>query len=242
MSLYAVDPSSGVSLYRQISQAIAAEVQNHYRPGMQLPSEPVLAERFSVNRHTVRHAIDELVSAGVVERRRGLGVFVLDGLMNYGINKSTRFTDTVEAGGSTAESIVLRKQIIPARGGIARRLGLPEDDHVVWIETLRKVNNAPFSVVSHFLPEAVCRAVYQHYEGGSLHDCIGRHLGLRPERRLSLITTQLPQGDDARLLGVARHQPILRVKSVNVDPAAEVPVEYCLARMRGDRVELELRL
>lgn len=242
MSLHAIDPSSGIPLYRQIGRMIADEVQHHYRAGMQLPPEPVLAERFSVNRHTLRRAIDELVNAGMVERRRGLGVFVLDGLMSYGIHKGTRFTDTVAAAGGAAASIVLRKQIIPARGGVAKRLGLLDDDQVIWIETLRKVDDVPFSVVSHFLPDAACHAIFRHYEGGSLHDCIHRQLGRRLERRLSLITAQLPQGDDTRLLGIPRHQPILRVKSVNVDPVNEAPVEYCLARMRGDRVELEVRL
>jgi len=242
MSLYAVDPKSGVPLYRQISGAIADELRQHYQPGMQLPSEPLLAERFAVNRHTLRRAVDELVEAGLVERRRGLGVFVLDGLLSYGIHKGTRFTDTFAAIGSTAESIVLRKQVVPARGGVAQRLGIPEDAPVGWIETLRKVNDIPFSLVSHFLPMARCGVVYEDYESGSLHDCMKRHLGFRPERQFSLIASILPQGDDAKLLGTPRHQPLLRVKSVNIDPANGETVEYCLSRMRGDRVELEVRL
>ena len=242
MSLYAVDPSSGVPLYRQISRVIADEVRQHYRPGMQLPPEPVLAERFSVNRHTLRRAIDELANAGLVVRRRGLGVFALDSVLSYGIHKGTRFTETVEAAGSNAESVVLRKQIVPARGGVVKRLELSETSDVLWIETLRMVDHRPFSLVSHFLPDARCHGVLAQYEGGSLHDCLYQQLGVRPERRLSLIAAQPPQGDDARLLGIPPHWPILRVKSVNVDPASQTPIEYCLARMRADRVELEVKL
>jgi GntR family phosphonate transport system transcriptional regulator len=242
MSLYTTDRSSGTPLYRQISQTIADEVQRHYSPGMRLPSEPVLAERFSVNRHTLRAAVDELVQAGLVERRRGLGVFVLDGIVSYGIHKHTRFTRSIENTGSSAESIVMRKQIVLASDGIGRRLKLAAGDRVIWIETLRKVNEAPFSIVSHFIPVDLGRPVLDHYHGGSLHDCIVEHLGVRLERQLSLITTQMPQGDDAKLLGIARHQPVLRVKSVNVDSSSQVPLEYCLTRMRGDRVELEVRL
>jgi GntR family phosphonate transport system transcriptional regulator len=242
MSLYTTDRSSGTPLYRQISQTIADEVQRHYSPGMRLPSEPVLAERFSVNRHTLRAAVDELVQAGLVERRRGLGVFVLDGVVSYGIHKHTRFTKSIENTGSSAESIVLRKQIVLASDGIARRLKLAAGDQVIWIETLRKVNDAPFSIVSHFIPADIGRPLLDDYHGGSLHDCIAEHLGVRLERQLSVITTQMPQGDDAKLLGIARHQPVLRVKSVNIDTASQAPVEYCLTRMRGDRVELEVKL
>jgi GntR family phosphonate transport system transcriptional regulator len=242
MSLHATDPGSGVPLYRQISQTIADEIRRHYRPGAQLPAEPVLAERFSVNRHTLRHAIDELVLAGIVERRRGLGVFVLDGMLSYGIHKDTRFTKTVEAAGNTAESTVLHKQMIMAREGVARRLELAEGAMVLWVETLRKANDRPLSIISHFLPAELAQPVYAHYEGGSLHAFIAERLGLKLERRFSLITTRLPQGDDAMLLAIARHQPVLRIKSVNADAATGRPVEYSLARVRGDRVELEVRL
>lgn len=242
MSLYTTDRSSGTPLYRQISQTIAEEVQRHYSPGMRLPSEPILAERFSVNRHTLRAAVDELVQAGIVERRRGLGVFVLDGVVSYGIHKHSRFTRSIENTGSSAESIVLRKQMVIASDGIARRLKIAAGDGVVWIETLRKVNDAPFSIVSHFIPAEIGQPLIEHYNGGSLHGCIAEHLGVRLERQISLVTTQMPQGDDAKLLGISRHQPVLRVKSVNADTVSFTPVEYCLARMRGDRVELEIKL
>ena len=242
MSLYAVDLSSGIPLYRQISQAIEEEVCKHYKPGAQLPSEPVLAERFSVNRHTLRHAIDELVNSGIVERRCGLGVFVLDGPHNYGIHKHTRFTKTLEAAGNTTESVVLRKLIIPAGGGVARRLELGEGAEVLWVETLRKANERPFSVVSHFMPAELVGQVFAEYEGGSLHDFIADRLGIELERQYSLISTRLPQGDDATLLAIPRHQPILRIKSVNANSVTRRPVEYALGRLRGDRVELEVKL
>ncbi len=242
MSLYPTDQSSGTPIYRQISATIADEVQRLYAPGMQLPAEPVLAERFSVNRHTLRHAIDELVRAGLVERRRGRGVFVLDGVVSYGIHKHTRFTKSIETAGSSAESIVLRKHVVMASDGVARRLAISEGAEILWIETLRKVNEYPFSLVSHFIPAAIGRPILERYQGGSLHDCMAEHLGMQLERRLSLVTTQMPRGDDAKLLGIAQHQPVLRVKSVNVNAATGTPVEYCLARMRGDRVELEIKL
>lgn len=242
MSLYTTDRSSGAPLYRQISRTIAEEVRRHYSPGMRLPSEPVLAERFSVNRHTLRAAVDELVQAGLVERRRGLGVFVLDGIVSYGIHKHTRFTRSIENTGSSAESVVLRKQLVIATDGVSRRLEIEEGEPVIWIETLRKVNDAPFSIVSHFIPADAGRPLLDQYRGGSLHDCIAEFLGVRLERQLSLVTTQMPQGDDAKLLGIAHHQPVLRVKSINIDTASQAPFEYCLTRMRGDRVELEVRL
>jgi len=242
MSLHATDPFSGVPLYLQISQSITRDIQNDFVPGSRLPTESVLAERFSVNRHTLRRAIDEMVAAGLVERRRGLGVFVLDDVLRYGIHKHSRFTETLEAAGNATESTLLHKQLISAKDGVARRLDLSNGQEVIWLETLRRVNDRPFSVVSHFLPGDLCRPVFDAYQGGSLHECVAVHLRIRLERRLSLITSRLPQGDDAILLGISRHQPVLRVKSVNVNQADGIAVEYALTRFRSDRVELEIKL
>jgi GntR family transcriptional regulator len=74
-----VDPKSTVPIYRQIveqiSRAIAAGV---YQPGEALPSQRTLAVELRVNPNTVQRAFDELLRDGVIESRRGRGVFVVD--------------------------------------------------------------------------------------------------------------------------------------------------------------------
>jgi DNA-binding GntR family transcriptional regulator len=41
-------------VYRQLSDAIRSEIQNFYKAGDLLPSAIDLAQRFKVNRHTLR--------------------------------------------------------------------------------------------------------------------------------------------------------------------------------------------
>jgi GntR family phosphonate transport system transcriptional regulator len=50
----------------------------------------------------------------------------------------------------------------------------------------------------------------------------------------------LPQGDDAKTLGMPQNRPVLRVKSVNVDDRDGTPVEYAIARFRADRIQLRI--
>src|SRR5215469_9853861 len=99
MSLYAVSREQGESLYAQIARQLEQEIGNGYAPGDFLPSEGELASRFGVDRHTLRRAIDELVEAGLVERRHGRGILVLDNQIDYQIGKSTRFTENLNAQG-----------------------------------------------------------------------------------------------------------------------------------------------
>ncbi|MCX4164235.1 MULTISPECIES: FadR/GntR family transcriptional regulator [Paraburkholderia] len=48
--------------------------------GMRLPAERVLAEQYDVSRNTVREAIQRLAARGLLQSRRGAGVFVTDKL------------------------------------------------------------------------------------------------------------------------------------------------------------------
>lgn len=68
----------GGKLYRKIVQAIMADIANGVFPvGTRLPPERDLTERFDVSRPTIREAMIALEMQGLVEARKGSGVFVL---------------------------------------------------------------------------------------------------------------------------------------------------------------------
>ncbi len=46
------------------------------QPGMKIPSENTLCERFGISRQTARHAIGRLEAKGILESRRGSGTYV----------------------------------------------------------------------------------------------------------------------------------------------------------------------
>ena len=72
-----INPQSPVPVYRQIAdyirRAVAAGV---YRPGEAIPSVRALALDLTVNPNTVQRAFEELEREGLVEVRKGLGMFV----------------------------------------------------------------------------------------------------------------------------------------------------------------------
>ena len=74
-----IDPKSPVPIFQQIAsqvrQRIAAGV---YRANESLPSLRSLAAEIKVNPNTVQKAYDELTREGLVESRRGSGLFVVD--------------------------------------------------------------------------------------------------------------------------------------------------------------------
>lgn len=240
MSLVALQRNGGEAIYSQIARLLKEEITSFMSAGECLPSENELAERFGVNRHTVRRAVEDLIAAGMLERRHGKGTFVLDAPADYVLGSGTRFTETFESLGKTASNRLLRKLVIPARGGVARRLKLEENTPVIWLESLRLADAKPICVISHFLPQSLAPDLLDAYHGGSLHEHLAAHHGLRLRRIESLVSAALPQGDDASLLGMPQNQPVLRVKSVNVSERDGTPLEYALTRFRADRIQLRI--
>jgi len=74
----AVTTDGGGKLYRRIVKAIIADIEDGAYPvGSRLPAERDLTERFQVSRPTIREAMIALEMKGMVEARKGSGVFVL---------------------------------------------------------------------------------------------------------------------------------------------------------------------
>lgn len=81
-----IDPSDGTPIYRQIIDQVKRMVlTGSLAPGDQIESVASLAGRVRVNPMTVSKAYSTLVDAGVLERRRGVGLFVAES-----VEQSTR--------------------------------------------------------------------------------------------------------------------------------------------------------
>lgn len=71
--------SDGAPIYRQLKdKVIAMMLDGELKPGDALPSVRQVAADYQLNPITVSRAYQELADEGVVEKRRGLGMFVTD--------------------------------------------------------------------------------------------------------------------------------------------------------------------
>ena len=86
-----IDPKSPIPIFQQI----AAQMRQHialgvYKPKESLPSLRSLAADIQVNPNTVQKAYDELTREGLVESRRGAGLFVADRASAAGTTQTER--------------------------------------------------------------------------------------------------------------------------------------------------------
>lgn len=77
MMFIPIDPSSGLPIYRQIMDQVRRMIASGaLKPGDRVPSVRDLSSSLQINHLTVGKAYNELDREGLLEKRRGLGVFV----------------------------------------------------------------------------------------------------------------------------------------------------------------------
>jgi DNA-binding GntR family transcriptional regulator len=126
------------TLYQQIRRTLADEIMSgRYAAGDRFPPENELCSRFGVSRQTVREAIRELQSRGMLKRRRGAGTIVC------GRQDPTLFVQEIDTLGrlfDAAQDTRLERRsegLIVVREGLASLLGCPSGESWLRVAGLR---------------------------------------------------------------------------------------------------------
>ena len=70
--------TGGSTLFRQLARTLSEAIDSgEIRVGELLPTEAVLSRRYGVSRHTVREALSDLRSRGLIESKQGVGSIVV---------------------------------------------------------------------------------------------------------------------------------------------------------------------
>ncbi|AUH01396.1 phosphonate metabolism transcriptional regulator PhnF [Pectobacteriaceae bacterium CE70] len=228
------------TLYQAIAAQLEEELRKGYHSGDYLPSEQQLADRYSVNRHTLRRAVDELVNKGLVQRRRGIGILVLMRPYDYPLHAQARFSQNLMEQGSHPTSERLLAVLRPCNSDVASALGCQEGEPVIHLRTLRRVNAVPVSVIDHYLPELNWWPALQQFQSGSLHDFIARELHQPLTRRQTRISARPAQAKERQLLETVAQSPLLCIRTLNICTDSDRVAEYSVSLVRAEMIELTM--
>lgn len=233
-----VERGSGIAVWRQIGEALATDIRNKlYSPGEQLPPEPELAAKFSVNRHTIRRAMGELEQTGLVRIEQGRGTFVQEHAIDYAIGKRTRFSENLRSQGILGHVQVLGSQSMRV-AEIAQQLDLPRATPLLRVQLVGKAESKTINVSDHYFEEKRFPGFAEKLAAAHSISKVYRQFGVADyTRKWSRITATLPAEDIARLLNQPKTRPIIQVESLNIDPD-QAPLQYSITRFAGDWVQL----
>jgi GntR family transcriptional regulator, phosphonate transport system regulatory protein len=232
--------SARVVIWQRIAEVLAAEIgSGSIPPGARLPTETALAQRFGVNRHTLRQAIGALSTAGLVSVQHGRGTFVRPApMLEYPIGSRTRFSEILSRQSLMADGELLAARENPATPEVAEALGLPEATSVIVLEILRRADGLPVSVTTSHLPAPRFQGIDAAFRKTNSITAALRAFGVADyTRRSTRIWTRMPTPEEAVLLRQRADLPVLVTESVNQDEAGQA-IEFGIARAAGQRLQV----
>jgi len=231
--------TAGVSLWRRIADELEQSIaRGTFKPGSKLPGEVDIAQRFGVNRHTVRRAIAALAQRGLVRAERGSGTFIEQRRIPYPIRQRTRFSEIVGGAGHTVSGRLIAHAVEDADVEIARRLNLKPGTPVLRLELLRHADRVPISAATTWLDAQRFPGAARIYTSSNSITRMLTFFGVRTYARKSTrVTAAIAEAADAAILRIALGRPLLVVDSVDVDGNG-APLLTSHARFAADRLEL----
>jgi GntR family phosphonate transport system transcriptional regulator len=236
--------NKGISLWRQICETLVTEIKDGtLKSGEQLPADVAIAERFGVNRHTVRQATAWLESEGLLRIERGRGTFVADDVLEYRLGSTTRFTENLLHQRRAPARKVLALTDLMASAAVAEALKVKEGAPVVLLTLLGEADGAPLSLGRNYFPAARLKGISEELhrrakakERFSITASLAAVGIANYRRKRTHVAARLPDAEEARLLGMARTQPVLETESVDVNDSG-TPVTYARTCFRADRLQ-----
>lgn len=220
-----------MSLWREISQSLERRIlARELTPGDKLPTEFELSREFMVNRHTVRRALSDLQDKGIVESTQGRGSFVRRPSAPMRLQRRPRFTDGVREQGRAPRTEILRLVVRPSDAKVAAQLGLRTGEPVIYLERRRFIDGEPTGLSQHHFSHGRFPGFIEMYRARGTITQTLTDSGIPDYTRVrTWISARLPTVDEAELLKVPRHVPLLVQRYLNVDGIGR-PLEYGISR------------
>ncbi len=224
-------------LYLQIREALSDSIDYaDLKADDPLPSERDMSEFYSVNRLTVRKALEEMIRDGSIYQVPGKGTFVSRPKLDQKLLVMTSFTEAIRNEGHTPGSRLLGFCRVTPRPSILRAMGLPKEECVLKIRRLRSIDDEPFSISTSFLPLKYGEKLdADDFSDRSLYDILRERCGLVMSKTHSTLEAVSADAAAAEILGISTGIPMFLMSGTTSSQTGEV-VEFFKVLYRGDRL------
>jgi len=243
-SVAALAPATGAGpLFVQVRDALRAQIlEGTLQPGERLPSESALIARYGVSRITVRQALAELQSCGLVQTVNGKGSFVTRPGRGQASGPLVGVLEAMRKRGYRARGRLLSHRRVRATRAVARELEIPPGAPVGAVTVLRYRDDVPFVIGTTWCdPQVAERLVQQDLTGQDIATATEVGLGLRSARARVVVRATLSDERLARRLDYAVGAPTLRILTTSVGYDGR-PISYSETDCRADMMDYRVTL
>ncbi|HLE73164.1 MAG TPA: GntR family transcriptional regulator [Anaerolineales bacterium] len=201
-------PNLFTRLHSSLGELIAAT-----EPGERLPTEPKLAEMLGVSRATLREAMRTFETQGLIQRRQGVGTFVVRpaGVMETGLELLESIESMAERGGL---SVRMGNYEMKPRKADPRETELLKGAGVLELSRVIETQDRPIAYLVDVLPENLLdeTEIQREFSGSVLDLLLKRGQPLVSGASTEILATAV-ETEVARALRIQRGDVVLHFKS-----------------------------
>ena len=234
---FTIDLNNVLPRYYQIKQNIIYLIENNLlRAGDSLPSERELGGLYKVSRMTVRQAINELASEGVLNRIQGVGTFVTEkDIIAPIVPAVIGFSERIRKAGMKPTSHVIELIQVPGTPVITSRLNLEPGMSLICLKRLRLIDGEPLMLETSYLSHTAFPDLMDvDFAENSLYDLLASQYASPVTETDHTLEPTLLTHDESMHFDLKSGQPAMLVHVVAYTSNHQ-PVEFCKSVIRGDR-------
>lgn len=223
---------------REIERRIDEE---HLREGARLPSERQLTKEFSVQRDTIRCALDILLKKGIIIKKPRHGYFVAQKRIEINLSNFRAIRREVESTGDNYKAVILSFEMISVGTELAEMIQMPEGTLCYKVLRIRYDNEGPMSLErSYITAEYVPDLSREDLERKTLTSILRQGYGIVLVGADQRITQVYPDNMEAELLRISKDEPLIRYEGRIHDRKGRI-IEYFDNVVLPDRIEFHIR-
>lgn len=209
-----------------------------------LPSENMLAEKFSIPRKRVRDAYICLEQMGLVESKQGVGHFIKPKrkILDIVLTGDVSFSEKMKQQTNNYRSVLTRLEQISKEDYLYRNIDFDGSESLYIVERLRYIDGEPAALHRSYVNATLfpnikkeqnkLSSIYQFYKLNGIH-----HF----QSKFTRLSTTFPGKYERLMLNCENLVPLILVESDNWDKDRNVQLEYTEILYRSDRFSFQLK-
>lgn len=232
-----IDKKSPIPVYFQLKNFIKDDIKKrNLKPGEPILSENKYCEMFKISRMTVRQALNELESEGIIVRERGKGSFVAiprieqEGLMS--------FTKMVKSKGMNPSTKITKfGKIVSSK--LAQILKIEEDEEIFVMTRVRKADDFPVAAETIYIPVKFVPDIENKNLEGSFYELLKDEYSIEIKASKTSFSAVISDKNLEEILELEENIPLLKLESINY---YSDPVYYEISYYKSDQFNVTVNL
>lgn len=225
-------------LWSQLYDVLESRILNgDYKEGEVLPSEMSLMDEFEVSRVTVRQAMDKLINAKLISRKRGKGTIVLKRENVVATSFQSSFNGVEEMNNANDRRVISVEYVQPTID-VAYYFGISTNKLVLKLTRQTYVDGKPVTHYETYLNPIVPLDEKTDFSGSMYQklEQVGYPItGVNEKITASIMTTS-----EKEMFGIHKTEAIMN--RIRMGKSENIPIEYTYSKYVAKGYELEINL